>query len=149
MERGEDGSRRAKELVEHYGLVICDECHHAAAPQYEVVLKACPARYVYGLSATPKRDDGLTRSLTMLCEPVRYRIHPKEQARQQGIRRVLVPRFTGMRYPAYEEGMSYQQVLDLLCAHEARNRLIVEDALAELGRGRTCLVVSKRKEHAR
>ena len=149
MERGEDGSRRAKELVEHYGLVICDECHHAAAPQYEVVLKACPARYVYGLSATPKRDDGLTRSLTMLCGPVRYRIHPREQARQQGIRRVLVPRFTGMRYPAYEERMSYQQVLDLLCAHEARNRLIVEDTLAELGRGRTCLVVSKRKEHAR
>ena len=46
------GEPIAKEFVRDYGLIICDECHHAAAPQLELVLKSAPAKYVYGLSAT-------------------------------------------------------------------------------------------------
>lgn len=49
------GEPIAKQLVRNYGLIICDECHHAAAPQLELVLKSAPAKYVYGLSATPER----------------------------------------------------------------------------------------------
>lgn len=71
------GEPIAKELVRDYGLIICDECHHAAAPQLELVLKSAPAKYVYGLSATPERSDGLTRSLSMLCGPLRYVVDPK------------------------------------------------------------------------
>lgn len=66
------GESFAKEFVRDYGLIICDECHHAAAPQLELALKSAPAKYVYGLSATPERSDGLTRALSMLCGPVRY-----------------------------------------------------------------------------
>ena len=65
------GEPIAKEFVRDYGLIICDECHHAAAPQLELVLKSAPAKYVYGLSATPERSDGLTRALSMLCGPWR------------------------------------------------------------------------------
>lgn len=140
------GEPIAKELVRDYGLIICDECHHAAAPQ--LVLKSAPAKYVYGLSATPERSDGLTRALSMLCGPLRHVIDPKTQAIQQGIQRVIRPRFTGVRLPAYEPGASFNQVLDLLCAHTERNKAIVDDALETASNGRHPLVLSKRKKHA-
>ena len=142
------GEPIVKDLVRNYGLIICDECHHAAAPQLELVLKSAPAKYVYGLSATPERSDGLTRALYMLCGPLRYVIDPKTQAIQQGIQRIVRPRFTGIRLPAYEPGASFNQILDLLCAHAARNELIVNDALEAASNGRHPLVLSKRKKHA-
>lgn len=142
------GEPIVKDLVRNYGLVICDECHHAAAPQLELVLKSAPAKYIYGLSATPERSDGLTRALSMLCGPLRYVIDPKTQAIQQGIQRIVRPRFTGIRLPAYEPGASFNQILDLLCAHTARNELIVDDALEAASNGRHPLVLSKRKKHA-
>lgn len=142
------GEPIAKQLVRNYGLIICDECHHAAAPQLELVLKSAPAKYVYGLSATPERSDGLTRALSMLCGPLRCAIDPKTQAIQQGIQRIVRPRFTGIRLPAYEPGATFNQILDLLCAHAARNELIVSDALEAASNGRHPLVLSKRKKHA-
>ena len=142
------GELIVKDLVRNYGLIICDECHYAAAPQLELVLKSAPAKYVYGLSATPERSDGLTRALSMLCGPLRYVIDPKTQAIQQGIQRIVRPRFTGIRLPAYEPGASFNQILNLLCAHAARIELIVDDALEAASNGRHPLVLSKRKKHA-
>ena len=142
------GEPIVKELIRHYGLILCDECHHAAAPQLELILKSVPARFVYGLSATPERSDGLTKALSMLCGPLRYVVDPKTQAIQQGIQRVVRPCFTGIRLPAYELGASFNQILDLLCAHTARNELIVGDALKAAKDGRHPLILSKRKKHA-
>ena len=59
VEKDAEDCPRAKDFVKEYGLVIVDECHHGAAPQLERILKAVNARNVYGLSATPKRADGL------------------------------------------------------------------------------------------
>ena len=66
-----------------YGMVICDECHHVAAFSFEKVLKAAHARYVYGLSATPTRQDGHQPIIFMQCGPVRYLVDAKEQAKQR------------------------------------------------------------------
>lgn len=141
--------RRVKDCVREYGLILCDECHYAGASQLEEVLKAAPAHYVFGLSATPKRADGLTKSLQLLLGPVLFSVNPKDQAREQGIARMLRPRFTGVRYPQYQEGMTFNQILDLLCASPVRNTLIVDDASRVVREGHIALLVTKRKAHAR
>ncbi len=142
------GEPRAKGLLAGYGVVVCDECHHAGAPQLELVLKASPARRVYGLSATPRRSDGLDAAIAMLCGPVRHRVDIREHALRQGFERLLTPRITCVRLPGLEPGATFNQVLDQLCAHEARNALIVTDVSAALERGRFPLVLSRRREHA-
>lgn len=149
VEKDDGGCPRAKGCVKEYGLIVVDECHHGAAPQLECILKAVNARNVYGLSATPKRADGLEGITYLLCGPVRVQIDPKQQAQLQNYRRVLRPRFTGVRLPDLEAGASYSQVLERLCAHEKRNALIVGDVREAVAAGRTPLVVSKRKDHAR
>ena len=35
-------------MVRDYGMIIVDECHHAAAATFENVLRASSAHYVYG-----------------------------------------------------------------------------------------------------
>jgi superfamily II DNA or RNA helicase len=143
------GEREVLPEVDRYGLVLVDECHHAAAPQLEVALKASPARRVYGLSATPKRSDGLDAALFMLCGPVRYAVDPKEQAWRQELRRLLHLRFTRVRLPSIETGSTFNQILDELCENSARNEMIVSDVEEAIDKGRTPLVLTRRKDHAR
>jgi superfamily II DNA or RNA helicase len=46
-------------VVQGYGQVIVDECHHIAAASFETILRQVRARHVMGLSATLVRRDGL------------------------------------------------------------------------------------------
>jgi len=46
---------------ESYGFTIFDECHHLGAQHFSGVLRKIQTKHMLGLSATPKRDDGLTK----------------------------------------------------------------------------------------
>ncbi len=58
-------------LVEHYGQVIVDECHHVGAASFDAILKRTKAKYVLGLTATPIRRDGQQPIIFMQCGPIR------------------------------------------------------------------------------
>lgn len=47
------------DVVATYGHVIVDECHHVPAVSFERVLSEVKARFITGLTATPRRRDGL------------------------------------------------------------------------------------------
>ncbi|MGO5306714.1 TOTE conflict system archaeo-eukaryotic primase domain-containing protein [Agathobacter sp. LCP21S3_B2] len=72
-------------LLNEYGLVLIDECHHSASETIANVLKELKAKYVYGVTATPKRADGLEKINYMLIGPIRYSYTAKEKAKEQGI----------------------------------------------------------------
>lgn len=134
-----------KPFVRNYGMVIADECHHSGAIGYERVLKYVNARYVYGLSATPTRQDGMTPIVFMQCGPIRYKSDAKAQMSRQSFSRVLIPRFTPFR--AIEENGNSLQYLGDLANDRARNDLIVQDVVAELNEGRSPIILTKRKDH--
>lgn len=60
-----------KSLVEDYGQVIIDECHHIGASSFEAILKRVKAEYVLGMTATPVRRDGQQPIIFMQCGPIR------------------------------------------------------------------------------
>lgn len=51
------------EVFKDFGMVIVDECHHIAARVFCKGLQKACSRYMFGLSATPNRKDGLVRVL--------------------------------------------------------------------------------------
>jgi superfamily II DNA or RNA helicase len=59
-------------LVENYGHVIVDECHHVGAVSFDAILKRIKAKYVLGLTATPVRRDGQQPVIFMQCGAIRY-----------------------------------------------------------------------------
>jgi superfamily II DNA or RNA helicase len=44
-----------------YGFAIFDECHHLGAQHFSKTLNKIQLKHMLGLSATPKREDGLTK----------------------------------------------------------------------------------------
>jgi len=59
-------------LVERYGQVIVDECHHVGAVSFDAILKKVRAKFVQGLTATPVRRDGQQPIIFMQCGPIRH-----------------------------------------------------------------------------
>ncbi|WP_455500662.1 TOTE conflict system archaeo-eukaryotic primase domain-containing protein [Gemmiger sp.] len=135
------------ELVKNYGMVIMDECHHAGAAIAEDVLNTVNAKYVYGLTATPKRDDGQEQKIFMQFGPIRYRYTAKDRAAAQNVRHFIYPRFTRLFVPNPNK-LSYNQARRAVVESDVRNEQILADVTACLQAGRTPLVLTKEKEHA-
>lgn len=128
-------------------MVIMDECHHAGAAIAGDVLNAASAKYVYGLTATPKRDDGQEQKIFMQFGPIRYRYTAKDRAAAQNVRHFVYPRFTRLFIPNANK-LSYNQARRAVVESEVRNEQILTDVIACLQAGRTPLVLTKEKEHA-
>ena len=61
-------------IVQDYGHVIVDECHHISVPRFEMVLSEVRAKYVLGLTATPERQDGHKKIIFMAAGPIRHKV---------------------------------------------------------------------------
>ena len=61
-----------------FGLVIFDECHHLGAEVFSKALLKASCKYTLGLSATPKRDDGLSKVFHWFLGPLVYEIKKRE-----------------------------------------------------------------------
>lgn len=48
-------------MLRSYSFTIFDECHHLGAKHFSKVLSKLQTKHMLGLSATPTRDDGLTK----------------------------------------------------------------------------------------
>ena len=136
------------ELVRNYGMVIVDECHHAAAVTHENVLRAVTARYVYGMSATINRGDKQDKKMFMQLGPIRHRYTAKERAQKQGIGHYIYPRFTRLADLNQSEDKNPSDYYRLIMQSELRNMQIVSDVIDCVKQGRTPVVMTKYKEHA-
>lgn len=135
-------------MVRDYGMIIVDECHHAAAATFENVLRASSARYVYGMSATVKRGDKQERKMFMQLGPIRHRYTAKERAAKQGVGHYVYPRFTRTIDLSPSEDRHISELYRLIVGDELRNMQIVADAVDCVKKGRTPVVMTKYREHA-
>ncbi|MFI5395674.1 MAG: TOTE conflict system archaeo-eukaryotic primase domain-containing protein [Candidatus Binatia bacterium] len=134
------------DIVATYGHVIVDECHHVPAVSFERILSNVKAKYVTGLTATPRRRDGHHPIIEMQMGPVRFAIDPKKQAMRRPFEHRLIVRETQFRF-ASERQACIQDLYRAMVADEPRNRLIVDDVLNALGEGRSPILLTERRDH--
>lgn len=130
-------------LVEDYGQVIVDECHHVGAVSFDAILKRVKAKYVLGLTATPIRRDGQQPTIFMQCGPIRHTAatpagapHDLEVVPHSRHARIDLPQDAGI-----------QDVFRHLANDQTRTAAIaaaVRDAFAQ---GRKVLVLTERTDH--
>ena len=136
--------------LQEYGMVIVDECHHAASDTIVGILREAKAKYVYGVTATPMRGDGLEKITYKMIGPVRYCYRARDMAKEQGIRHFVYPRFTRTVSPhRLGEKMHVNEAYELVRDSEMRNGQIVADVRLCMEKGRSPVILSKYKEHAR
>ena len=133
--------------VRDYGMVIVDECHHAASVTAQNILRNISARYVYGLTATPKRADGQEKKTFMQFGKILYRYTSKQRAEKQQINHYVIPRFTRLVSPDCET-IKINEAYELARNSEARNQQIIDDVTSCLTEGRNPLILTRFKEHA-
>ncbi len=136
--------------LQDYGMVIVDECHHAASDTIMGILREVKAKYVYGVTATPMRGDGLEKITYRMIGPVRYSYGARDMAKEQGIRHFVYPRFTRTVSPhRLGEQMHVNEAYKLIRDNDMRNEQIAADVRLCIEKGRSPVVLSKYKEHAR
>jgi superfamily II DNA or RNA helicase len=136
---------QVEDWISEYGMVIVDECHHVPAVSVEKVLKEVKSRFVHGLTATPRRKDGLQKILHHQCGPIVHTISETKESSQ--IEKILVLRETGVLPPEEPGAAGIQSQFGALAANSERTEMIVSDVRQLVDDGFHPLILTERIEH--
>jgi superfamily II DNA or RNA helicase len=134
-----------------YGFTIFDECHHLGAQHFSGVLRKIQTPHMLGLSATPKRDDGLTKVFEYyLGKPV-Y----EEKTREPDPTVVVKALWYQNEDPAYAEApvdwrgeIVTARLMTQVVSCEPRTAVVIAEVTAlALEPRRKILVLSERRGH--
>ncbi len=135
-----------------FNTIICDECQNISSnpsciTQYEKILNNLAAEYRISLSATPRRNDGLTNSMFALCGKIKHEITSEEVA-DKTIKAQIQPIFTNYKMPYIcqksDGTLDYVKMPTALAINIDRNKIILE--LLKQNKENYCLILSDRLE---
>jgi superfamily II DNA or RNA helicase len=130
-------------LVENYGQVIVDECHHVGAASFDAILRRAKAKYVLGLTATPIRRDGQQPIIFMQCGPIRHRAaRPADAPHDLSV----TPNYIESPIELAPEA-GIQDVFRHLAQDSTRSRAVAHAITTAYRHGRKVLVLTERTEH--
>jgi len=140
-----------KDTFDEFGLTIVDECHHIAAEVYSRSLPKITSKYTLGLSATPRRLDGLSKIFYWHLGNTIY----KEELRKNNNVHVKMYQYTSdnklfkMILNWYTKKPNATKMLTNITLIPERNQLIVDRINERRRRGDYCkmLILSGRREH--
>ena len=138
------------ELKDKFGMIIVDECHHIPAATFREVIAQLNPKYIYGLTATPKRKHNDEKLIYVYIGEIIARMEASDIAPVSNLPsqppEVLI-RTTTLAVPFKFSTDHFQLLAKVVCFDTARNQLIVEDILSKVADGKRLLVLSERKEH--
>lgn len=134
-------------IAKNYGMIIIDECHHTAAYTFEQAINTGDAKYVYGISATPERENGHTPIIKMQCGEIRYKVDSLKFNKQLNIPMKVIAKkshlnFTNQNIDNYE----LNEINDLIAKDIIRSENIIKDIKKEYDNGKNILVLTERLE---
>ena len=138
-----------EDLVEEYGYVIVDECHHLSAFTFENVLRKVKAKYITGLTATPIRKDGHHPIIFMQCGPIRYGQSPRIAALQRGFEHKVKIRYTDTVTANIfqKDNLKIHDIYKTIIADRKRTDMIILDVKKAIENGKHPLILTERREH--
>jgi len=133
-------------LAARFGCVLVDEAQHTPASTFQQVLSRLPAKYRFGLTATPYREDGLTPLLSFTLGELLWETTTAQLVAQGFLQIPAVrPIFTDFS----SDSQDYHACMKELIEDPERNELIAGLATREAREGHSVLVLSGRVKHCR
>jgi len=135
---------RIDELSNEFGNIVQDECHRTPSRSMSEAVNGFNARYKLGLTATPKRRDGLTKLIFWYLGDIRHEVN-KKMLVDEG--HIMMPWFILKNtefIPEKDPVEEYSAMLKELTEDQERNNLIVTDISRQ---NKTCLIISDRTAH--
>ncbi len=138
-----------EETFEGFGLVIYDECHHLGAEVFSRALLKTNTPFTLGLSATPTRQDGLTKVFCWYLGEIIFKITKREQESVD----VMIYRYYD-KNPEYSKELcnvmqkpNLPLMINNICSFMPRVNLIITLVMDCVLEGRKILLLSDRKNH--
>ncbi len=136
-------------IVQDYGHVIVDECHHVSAPRFEMVLNEVRAKYVLGLTATPERQDGHQKIIFMAAGPIRHKVKRSSDDKfKQEVQIHQLYDIPPLHLTQSEVRPKITDAYRWIMENEKRTQCIVSDVIDHVREGRHPIVLTERRDHA-
>ena len=136
-------------IFQDFGLVIYDECHHLGAETFSRALLKTGTKYTLGLSATPKRLDGLSKVFEWYLGDIVYNIKKRDED-NVNVKMVLYsnndPKYS-KEILNFKKKPNMAQMINNICAFHPRTLKIIEHLTQCLRDGRKILMLSDRRDH--
>lgn len=138
-----------KSLFDYFGTVISDECHRIGSLEWRKVIPMFPSRYRIGLTATPKRKDGLENIFFWhIGEISAVGDSNKLKPKIKFVKTNLDPTDRDLRMMRdYSGKQNLNRVITYLIESGERNEIIVDLIAKALKAGRKIIVLSGRLAH--
>lgn len=134
-------------FYEHFGTLAVDEVHRFAAPTFRETIVMFPARYRIGVTATPKRKDGLQA----VFESHIGKIHAKGEKRKikPDVTQLAADMVVASEKPFrdYSGRPSLVKAVTFITQSETFNRQIARMAVRAADAGRKIIIFSDRVKH--
>jgi len=139
-------SRRIDDLKDRFGFVIVDEAHKAGAESFRKTISKFSARYIAGCTATPFRDDGLTKAIEFYLGPVRFSIGKDELMKHGYLCQAMYQQIPTDFFTTWDASEAYVKVMQQLVTDARRNSFICQ-AIADTQGAGLSLILSGRVDH--
>ncbi len=139
---------KLQDMKNSFGTIIVDECHHIPAKTFREVISCLNARFLYGLTATPKRKHNDEPLIYIhIGEIIAEMKHAPIMALASPTTTDILVRETSLTLPFKYSTDDYQLLSKVICFDTARNQQIVKDILEQTESGKKVLVLSERRDH--
>ena len=145
-----------EEIRDMFGIIIVDECHRIGGTptnlmMFYTCLSRLNARYKIGVTATPKKSNGLDETMYSLLGKKICEI-PKEVVEEKlcPVNIICVPtNYTPeIELITKTDGtIDYAKFINTLCEDETRNKIILACIDEVVGENKNCIVLSDRVAH--
>lgn len=135
------------DIAKNYGMIIIDECHHTAAYTFEQAINTGNAKYVYGISATPERENGHTPIIKMQCGEIRYKVDSLKFNKELNIPMKVIAKKSHLNFVNKNiDNYELNEINDLIAKDIIRSENIIKDIKKEYDNGKNILVLTERLE---
>lgn len=132
-------------ITKNYGMIIIDECHHTAAYTFEQAINTGNAKYVYGISATPERENGHTPIIKMQCGDIRYKVDSQKFNKELNIPMKVIVKSSHLNFTNHNiDNYELNEINDLISKDVLRSENIINDIKKEYKKGKNILVLTER-----
>ena len=144
-------SRREYEdgIFDSFGLAIFDECHHLGAEVFYRSMAKVASKYMLGLSATPKRKDGLSKVFEWYMGDIVFNQVKKNEDYAEV--QLIDCNFSDIKYNKEELNFRKEpcmpKMINNICEYLPRTDLIIKETIKYNKIGRNILILSDRRGH--
>ena len=132
-----------------FGLAVFDECHHLGAEVFSKSMSKVASKYMLGLSATPKRKDGLSKVFEWYMGDIVYLQKKKNEDYAEV--QLIECNYNDIKYNKEELNFRKEpcmpKMINNICEYFKRSELIRDLTKKYHKEGRSILILSDRRGH--